>query len=267
MQNPRNLLRCKKIKGEAAGLAILADMAAQHVNTLKALENRDLAAAKSSVGLLSINEKDRIIARIASPDELRIYDNYALLHGYIIKVTGLMAGAISHAETGYYRLLGFVTLAVQTEAIQAKLRSYYPPTDDPLSPLNHNEVASLEEKYAEIIAAIYTEYKDALRRVYAYENIILLIGERVGVPELSIFCVKNDLQARTLSLEALASQPDWQGSPGTGEIMARLFPPLDFASLKPTEATLRVCRKKLEDLSHFKTEYDPLFDLIMGGFA
>lgn len=108
-----------------------------------------------------------------------------------------------------------------------------------------------------------------LKKHLAYNELYRLVGERIGLPDFSVFCVESDTVISEIK-NINAQRNDFENElAGEGEeyankkrILSEVFIPIDTEKLFPSEENKDRVREMLKDISSFRFQLDAMAEIL-----
>ncbi|MDO5559698.1 MAG: hypothetical protein Q4F95_08885 [Oscillospiraceae bacterium] len=113
--------------------------------------------------------------------------------------------------------------------------------------------------------------KQGVRHQLAYNELYILISERIGLDEFTIFCIETDTiinQIKEMNSQRMDFENEIAGEgpefDNKKRILSEVFEIIDIDSLYPEECNIEKVREKLKDIDVLRTSMDELISVLMG---
>ncbi len=111
---------------------------------------------------------------------------------------------------------------------------------------------------------------DGLKYQTAYNKLFELIAERINIPEFTVFCtdvdeLKKQIEKFNIQREDFAHEIAGEGGEYFNKlkILSDVFRPIKLAGLEPSEKAVEAVRRRMEDISVFRTSMNELVSILI----
>lgn len=177
----RKLLSQKTVTGEEVGQALIRDMVCLYVDANTAPEG-------APEGLLSEEDRRRLVSMLADPEDVRTYNQYRSVQMYLTAYPVVFASLREAVESAFSRLYATLVSARSAElAAQELLGAGVDAATPGLARLRSElGVASLAHLHAGL-SATAGQMVRSLRMCVAQERGLEMVAARIRVPELLVY--------------------------------------------------------------------------------
>lgn len=112
---------------------------------------------------------------------------------------------------------------------------------------------------------------DGLKYQTAYNKLFELIAERIEIPEFTVFCtdtdeIKKQIEDFNIQREDFAHEIAGEGGEYFNklEILDDVFRPVNLDGIEPSEKAVETVRKRMQDISVFRTSMNELVLMLIG---
>ena len=177
----RKLLSQKTVTGEEVGQALIRDMVCLYVDANTAPEG-------APEGLLSEEDRRRLVSMLADPEDVRTYNQYRSVQMYLTAYQVVFASLREAVESAFSRLYATLVSARSAElAAQELLGAGVDAATPGLARLRSElGVASLAHLHAGL-SATAGQMVRSLRMCVAQERGLEMVAARIRVPELLVY--------------------------------------------------------------------------------